>query len=72
MLFRSTGSGHRIFVEMFTPLLLALKYRNENNIRLLHSYGARPNQLFRDYVFKYEQNPGDVDTLEFLRLVDMC
>ncbi len=66
-----TGSGNRVFIEMFTPLLLALKYKNEKAVRLLHSFGARPNELLREFLSNYEEIPGDLESLEILRLAKL-
>lgn len=67
-----TGSGKRIFIEMFTPLTLALKYKNEEAIRLLNAFGAKPNKLFFDYVSDYESSPGDVEAEVINRLAKLC
>lgn len=65
-LFMITGSGARIFMERFTPLLIALKNKNEYALRMLVSYGAKKDQFFMDYMEKIE--PGQEGFDDFFRL----
>lgn len=61
-----TGSGAKIFMERFTPLSIALKYKNEYALRALLSYGAKKDSLFINYIANIE--PGQDGFEELLRL----